>query len=50
MLWTMAPKPTMSENMYNSDFPFDTNCQERKDWIQNYKYVINEAEPVSIYK
>ncbi|VDH95463.1 glycine amidinotransferase [Mytilus galloprovincialis] len=45
MLWTMAPKPTMSENMYNSDFPFDTNCQERKDWIQNYKYVINEAEP-----
>ncbi|CAG2206430.1 GATM [Mytilus edulis] len=45
MLWTMAPMPTMSENMYNLDFPFDTNCQERKDWMQNYKYVINEAEP-----
>ncbi|XP_076100969.1 glycine amidinotransferase, mitochondrial-like [Mytilus galloprovincialis] len=45
MLWTMAPKPTMSENMYNLDFPLEVNCAERKDWIPYYKYAINEAEP-----
>ncbi|CAC5406184.1 GATM [Mytilus coruscus] len=46
VLWTMASKPTMSETMYILGFPFDVNYQERKDWIQNYKYVINEAEPI----
>lgn len=48
MLWTMVPKPTMADDMYNVDFPWDINCQERKQWIRNYKYQINETEPVGI--
>ncbi|VDI69888.1 glycine amidinotransferase [Mytilus galloprovincialis] len=46
MLWTMVPKPTMADAMYNVDFPWDINCQERKQWIRNYKYQINETEPL----
>ncbi|XP_063421694.1 glycine amidinotransferase, mitochondrial-like [Mytilus trossulus] len=46
MLWTNAPKPTMADSMYNLDFPWDDKSKERKDWIESYKYVTNETEPV----
>lgn len=49
MLWTMAPKPTMEDTMYNLDFPWDVKSTERKTWTENHKYQINETQPVSSY-
>ena len=46
MLWTMAPKPTMADSMYNFDFPWDENSDERIEWMQNFKHLCNENEPV----
>lgn len=47
MLWTMAPKPTMDDSMYNLNFPWDEKSDERKNWIDSYKFQTNETQPVS---
>lgn len=46
MLWTMAPKPTMDDSMYHLDFPWDKHSEERRRWIENFKFKINESQPV----
>lgn len=46
MLWTMAPKPTMADSLYDLNFPQDESSQERKRYIQGYRYITNETEPV----
>lgn len=46
MLWTMAPKPTMADSMYDFDYPWDTESEERKKAIFDFRYVTNETEPI----
>ena len=42
--WVQPPKPLMTDNLYNLQFPLDINS--RKPYIDNYQYILNETEIV----
>lgn len=43
--WTAAPKPTMADSMYRSDY-YKASPEERVKLIENRIYCTNETEPI----
>ena len=44
--WVTAPKGIMSDRLYDMKYPVDANSVERKQMIEQHKYVTTEEEPV----
>lgn len=47
MLWTMAPKSSMRDEMYRLDFPWESD-DTHAQWIKEQKFVTNESESVRV--
>ena len=43
--WTTAPKPLMSDKLYDFTYPDDTDSAARKKLMHEGKYVTTEFEP-----
>lgn len=43
--WTVAPKPTMSDRLYDENYPME-DIELRKDLNRKGKFILTEAEPV----
>ena len=43
--WTAAPKPLMSDELYNEDYPVEKSVEDRMKLIAEKKFVTTEFEP-----
>ena len=43
--WTAAPKPLMSDELYNEDYPVEKSVEDRQKLIAEKKFVTTEFEP-----
>ena len=43
--WTTAPKPQMSDELYDSDYPSDNEEAVKELVMKQSKYVVTEFEP-----
>lgn len=44
--WTAAPKPQMTDALYDLEYPWREDTEERVKKIKNHEYVTNEFEPI----
>jgi glycine amidinotransferase len=44
--WVVPPKPTMSDFLYDFNYPREEQVYERNEHVKNFKYTTTEFEPI----